>query len=68
MLLNVRVLGSGPTASAPSSVCDVEASLEDSVESLKRKVETKLNLGPNSDPKLLFHGKPLQGQMDDTFY
>lgn len=63
MLLNVRVLGAPGTGSSggSSSVCDVEASLEDSVESLKKKVETKLNLGPNSEPKLLFRGKTLQG-------
>ena len=60
MLLNVKLLGSGSSSSTASSV-SIEAQSDESVESLKSKLEKELKLGPNCEQKLLFMGKTLQG-------
>ena len=55
MRLSVKVVG--------GSECECEASPDSSVEALKRDVEVKLNLGKDTEQKLLFRGKALQGKM-----
>lgn len=52
MRLSVKVVG--------GSECECEASPDSSVEALKRDVEVKLNLGKDTEQKLLFRGKALQ--------
>ena len=53
MRLSVKVVG--------GSECECEASPDSSVEELKRDVESKLKLGKETEQKLLFRGKALQG-------
>ena len=55
MRLSVKVVG--------GSDCECDASPDSSVEALKRDVEVKLNLGKDTEQKLLFRGKALQGKM-----
>lgn len=52
MRLSVKIVG--------GSECECEASPDSSVESLKRDVEVKLQLGKETEQKLLFRGKALQ--------
>ena len=54
MRLSVKIVG--------GSECECEASPDSSVESLKRDVEVKLQLGKEIEQKLLFRGKALQGK------
>ena len=54
MRLSVKVVG--------GCECECEASPDSSVEALKRDVELKLNLGKDTEQKLLFRGKALQGK------
>ena len=54
MRLSVKIVG--------GSECECEASPDSSVESLKRDVEVKLQLGKETEQKLLFRGKALQGK------
>ena len=53
MRLSVKVVG--------GCECECDASPDSSVEELKRDVEAKLKLGKETEPKLLFRGKALQG-------
>ena len=53
MRLSVKVVG--------GSECECEASPDSSVEALKRDVESKLKLDKETEQKLLFRGKALQG-------
>ena len=55
MRLSVKVVG--------GCECECEASPDSSVESLKRDVEAKLKLGKETEQKLLFRGKALQGKI-----
>ncbi len=64
MLLNVKLLG----PSSASASCDIEADENDSVESLKAKLETKLKLTSGTEQRLLFKGKPLQDGTDLVAY
>lgn len=58
MLLNVKLLGG---SSAAVSSVSIEADIDESVESLKQKLEKKLNLDPETEKKLLYMGKTLHG-------
>ena len=54
MRLSVKVVG--------GCECECDASPDSSVEELKRDVEAKLKLGKETEQKLLFRGKALQGR------
>ena len=55
MRLSVKVVG--------GCECECDASPDSSVEELKRDVEAKLKLGKETEQKLLFRGKALQGRL-----
>jgi hypothetical protein len=61
MLLSVKLLGSS------CSAVSVEADLDESVESLKFKLEKELNLEPNCQQKLLYMGKTLHGRQSNSY-
>ena len=54
MRLSVKILG--------GEECDVSVDPQDSVEFLKREIEVKLKLDKQTEQKLLFKGKALQGK------
>ena len=54
MRLSVKILG--------GEECDVSVDPQDSVEFLKREIEAKLKLDKQTEQKLLFKGKALQGK------
>ena len=56
MRLSVKVVG--------GCECECEARPDSLVEELKSDVEAKLKLGKETEQKLLFRGKALQGMMN----
>ena len=54
MRLSVKILG--------GEECDVSVDPQDSVEFLKREIEAKLKLDKQTEQKLPFKGKALQGK------